>query len=1119
MLLKRKYLFGSTILAGVMAVSAPAMAQSGQSTQLPGVTSHAQQEQEATNLGEIISTGSRLRRDPANAPTPLIQVTRDELLSTGQSTVIDYLATIPALSNSQVPSDTTGNALGALGLSLPNLRSLGAGRTLTLVDGRRHVGSATGSLAVDVDTIPRLLIENVEIITGGASSVYGADAVSGVLNFVLRKDFEGLEVDANYGIINKGGKETTGRISVLGGVNLFDDRLNLYGFAEYDRVEDVNAESISWLAEAWGFVGNDADPTTNGLQTDGIIDNMLHRNLRQLQILRGGQLTIANGVRPSPTLDPDVPNLAASCRLAGGPLTGDCYNPRPGLTYVFNSDGTARLADFGAKVGNTGRFQGTHIGGDGENPALFNRESLFPQSESQRYQVGANFQLTPTINLHAEYKYVTEDSAQNGGPAFADVYFSDYYPAAWQSEPVLNARSSSPTAFLSRLDNAFLPANVLAQIQTNIVQPYGNATATQPGAPLATFAAPWARYTAWSRDRRQENTRNLSRFVVSADGTSDGFGLFRDIRWDIGYTYGEVDNENVEHPVDGLRYAFALDAVKDTAGLVGPVGAIVCRVQLLTANGATIENQNTGAAAGSPGALTANSPEVKNCQPYNIFGEGAASQASIDYITAKTGVSETNVQENAIATISATVGDYWGAGPIGVALGAEYRRQQTTGTGRTRTAEGRWLLSNIGDDWGNDAEYETKEVFAEIAIPLFRDSWLGTYAELSGSYRYSDYTTTGGDDVYGINLVYRPIPELAFKTSFNTSTRAPDLSERFGPRVQTFASISDPCDAQAIANLSDRTVADQRIANCTAQAAALNLGGVFSFTDPNAPNAFRPVYSSSVSGALAGNKNLRPETSESFTFSVVYTPPIAPGLNLVLDYYEIEIKDLLSTVSGQTAANLCVNGPTLNAVFCDVITRSPVDTPAPNDDRFKITDFLQASFNFAKRTTRGLDFTANYRTDLADITPWNLGRINYSVRGTWLIEQKQFNNISDPNDYSELSGGTFYPRVRLTSSLTYTPVDNFAVTWVADWQSAQDIGQVRSQVNNVDQRTLETLDTGDFVRHDLQFRYGVRDDLDLRFGITNVTNAQQARWLGTTMYSNFDPYGRRFNIGLNWRPW
>ena len=158
MLLKRKFLFGTTILAGVMAAAAPAFAQDAQ---LRGVNVQGQQGQEATEVEEIVVTGSRIRRDPVNSPTPLIQVQREDLLSTGQATVIDYLATIPALSNSLVPSDTTGSNLNDGGLEFANLRSLGSGRTLTLVDGRRHVGSSAGQLQVDVSTIPRLLIENI----------------------------------------------------------------------------------------------------------------------------------------------------------------------------------------------------------------------------------------------------------------------------------------------------------------------------------------------------------------------------------------------------------------------------------------------------------------------------------------------------------------------------------------------------------------------------------------------------------------------------------------------------------------------------------------------------------------------------------------------------------------------------------------------------------------------------------------------------------------------------------------------------------------------------------------------------------------------------------------------
>ncbi len=265
----RRLLLGSTIIAGAFALAMPAMAQS-----------QSAPPEDASRLDEVVVTGSRIRRDPVNAPTPLIQVGRSELLETGQSSVVDYLATIPALMNSQVPSDTVGS-LNIQGLSFANLRSLGSGRTLTLVDGRRHVGSQAGVMAVDVDTIPRLLIENVEIITGGASSVYGADAVSGVLNYVMRKDFEGIEIDANYGQITQSGKISQ-RAGILLGRNFFDDRLNVYAFAEVEDIEGIGGPDLDWLADGRTILGVDADPTSpaNGPNSDGIIDQALFYNAR-----------------------------------------------------------------------------------------------------------------------------------------------------------------------------------------------------------------------------------------------------------------------------------------------------------------------------------------------------------------------------------------------------------------------------------------------------------------------------------------------------------------------------------------------------------------------------------------------------------------------------------------------------------------------------------------------------------------------------------------------------------------------------------------------------------------------------------------------------------------------
>lgn len=1088
MKLKRNYLFGTTVLAGILAVSAPAWAQAQQT---------AAEAADATQVDEIVVTGSRIRRDPVTAPTPLIQVSRETLLTTGQNTVIDYLATIPALMNSQVPSDTTAGVLNAGGLSLPNLRSLGSGRTLTLVDGRRHVGSPQGTLAVDVDTIPRLLIESVEIVTGGAASVYGSDAVSGVLNFKLRKDFEGLEIDARWAQLNDGGQDSK-RISVLAGKNLFDDRLNVYAFGEYEQLDEVLAADIDWLQGGWGLVGRDAD--TAAAPYDGVTDNLLYKDRRTLQLLRWGQVTLANNYQPSAL---NNPNTIPTGQCTTTSITSaSCFGVAPGKTYVF--DGlNARIADFGNWVQQTGTNRGVNVGGDGENPnVIFNVDSTLPKSENARFQVGGNFKITPNINLYAEAKYVDETTNLATGYSFGDIYISD----------TLNAGNSmqilSTSAYTTRTDNAFLPANLAAAIRANTTPVYGPATAGAPGAQTGTTAAPFARYSAWLLDRPQTNDKQLQRYVVGLNGSAGDLGFVKNIDWDLGYTYGRVDNKNVERGLDIERFSYAMDAVRDASG------NIVCRVQQLTANGGTVTSRNPNV----PGTLNSQSAVVQNCKPLNVFGLGNQSEEALQYVRAQLTIDQVNEQHDALGTVSGQLWDFWGAGPIGVALGAEYRKEYTEGTGRSRSLGTTYAQLNSGADF-LPASYETKEAFAELSIPLMRDSFLGEYAELSGSYRYSDFSTFGGNDVYGVNLVYRPIRDIAFKTSFNTSVRAPTLSETNSPQTQTFLAFNDPCATVNIQNFADRTKAANRIVNCAALAQQLGL--TFNFQDPTAANAYRPEYGSSVAGRNGGNPNLQPEESESFTFSTVLQPRFIPNFSLVLDYYEITIDKVIAAVSAQVAAENCVNGPSLNTSACQTLTRTGVNDPAtPRDDRFLLVDFLQSSINYAKRNVRGLDFTSNYRFDTQDMLGRNWGVFRHSVNGSWLIEQKNFNNIENPADFTELSSTLFYPRTRLTSTLTWqTPFEPLRVTWVADWQTAQDIVQRRDFVQNADSRPAEYLDTKNFMRNDFSVRYQVRDDLTLTGTVQNAFDAEQARWLGATLYSNFDPYGRRYSISLNYRPW
>lgn len=1117
MLIKRKYLFGTTILAGVMAVAAPAFAQS----QLPGVTVQGQSTQDATDLGEVVITGSRIRRDPTNSPTPLIQVNREQLLETGLTTVIDYLATIPALSNSVVPSDTTGSGLNDGGLSLANLRSLGSNRTLTLVDGRRHVGSQGGALAVDVDTIPRLLIENIEIITGGASSVYGADAVSGVLNFVLRKDFEGIELDVNLATINEDGQMQR-RVSGLIGKNFFDDRLNVYLHGEYELNDEVTSMDIDWLRRGTLFLEDDRDPPgTNafGPNVDGVWDNAVFTGLRRMDRPRWGQTTLASQARPSPLTDPDVPNRG--CTAVNNI---DCFSVQPGRTFWYEGT-TARPANFGARVFQastltTGVSRPYNIGGDGDNPATFATGSRVPESESYRFQTGATLKLTDNISVYGEAKYIDERTFDQGQPTFFDIFLTN-----GANTPVNNTnRILGTSQFLMRWDdNAYLPSNVKSAINLNTFDTYGfdaNGNVIVTG----TTAAPFAAHQLFGPDRTQTNTREIQRYVLAFTGDYDRVAFLNNFRWDLSYTFGRLDNVNRERGVDVLRFALAADAVVDTAGIMGTPGAIVCR--------SSLEYRRNPAAlltdwASPVGANLQDTPEgraaAQNCRPLNVFGNGNQSQEALDYVDASIAVREINEQQDATFVVSGELFDPFGAGPVGVALGAEWRKEMTSAIGRSADTGNRFLFLNTGPDFPEVA-YESKEYFAELSVPLFRDSWLGEYAELSGSYRQSEYSTVKGKaDVYGVNFTYRPIQDIAFKTSFNTSVRIPQLAENFRPLTQTFANgFVDPCATAQIANLLDPVVREYRVANCERLAVLDGFGGVFDWRNPAAANAYSPSYTSGVGGSTGGNPLLRPEESESFTISTVIQPRFIPNFSLTLDYYEITVTDVIASPSAAGLADACVSsGDQLNMDACSLIFRN--GTGVTPSELFRVgspannAGFIQRPINYAKLVTRGLDFDVRYSLDTEEAFGRNWGRFDYSLGGLWLIQQDNFLNTASPNFYDPLASTLFYPRVRMTSRLTWSPTDSFAVTWSADWQTAQDLTNIRNLVGNSDNRPLEYARTGNFVRNDISVRWDVTDQATLRFGVTNIFDAEQDEVLGTTLYSNFDPYGRRFNIGLNYR--
>ncbi|WP_025293842.1 TonB-dependent receptor plug domain-containing protein [Sphingomonas sanxanigenens] len=229
---------------------------------------------------EIIVTGSRIQRTDYDLANPVVSITAETLEQSGNVQVVDTLAQNPALLNSLSGARTSGSLsdFGAVGVSLLDLRGLGENRTLTLVNGRRHVSSVSGTAAVDINTIPTDLIESVDVLTGGASAIYGADGVSGVVNFRLKRDFEGFTARGQIGLSSRGdagqrfGSATYGR-------NFADGRGNValsYEYRDQDRLGSADRRRTGNPLYSYGLV---RDP--NDIPDDpGRPDRVLTNNLR-----------------------------------------------------------------------------------------------------------------------------------------------------------------------------------------------------------------------------------------------------------------------------------------------------------------------------------------------------------------------------------------------------------------------------------------------------------------------------------------------------------------------------------------------------------------------------------------------------------------------------------------------------------------------------------------------------------------------------------------------------------------------------------------------------------------------------------------------------------------------
>ena len=1058
-----------------------------------------------TTNQSIVITGSRIRQPNASSNLPITSISGDTFVEQGRNSVGDALNDLPQLA-STFSQQNPGAGVGIAGLNLLDLRQLGTQRTLVLVNGRRHVGGDLlhNAVSVDVNTIPSILIDRVDIVTGGNSAVYGSDAIAGVVNFVLKDKFNGFQVRANGGVAAHGfGENHT--ISALYGKNFAGGRGNIAVSGEYSHADRVYASDLPWLRRVDGFVITDVDPaanSTNGILfgSDGFVDRTFYRDVRVSS-------TSLNGIVPinqRPSVAACGTGIASTAGAPGTVGTGGGTNGQPyNCNYIFTPEG--RLVQQTGQYISTGIVP-TIIGGNGPTGREGKLLSVLPLNKRVVFNALGHFTVSEAFEPFFEAKWARTTSLGNAsGPSFfsgAQSQF-DVREKPRLDNPYLNPADRTTLAGLilaSNCNTSFTAScaaagNLTAADKTNIAN--------------GSYRFALGKVLADVGLRDELAKRTTKRAVVGIRG-----GFFNDWNYEVSANYGKMTQTvDKEGYVDKQKFVLSMDAGTNPA-----TGQIQCRAQFDPAS-ATQYGTNTIL----KDRLAA---DIAACVPYNPFGSTANNAAAIKYFEYREHDTGRMSQLDLNGFVGGTTSSFFNlqGGPIRFALGGEYRKEKIAYVQDPYASAG--LTNALGGLGFAAGPLKVKEAYGEVEVPIFKDWRFAKELTLHGAARISKYNNLNGKVwTYNYGGEYAPTRDFRVRANYGRAVRAPNLAETAGSLTPNFANtFADPCRANNIGSGSQ-----YRAANCaTALGTALN--------DPSFAN--QATYSLPV---LSGsNPNLTPEKSDSWTYGAVLTPRMFPGLTVSVDYYNIRVKGVITSVTAQTIANSCYDLPTLDNIFCNNFLRykggavgtSPyagVDYILPIKDgagnpvvgQIVGNSLVQAPLNFAKRVRKGIDTQIDYRTNLfAGI------RATTNFIYTHAIKSSNYTNPQDPNFENrlltelgapddEFVWNTDFKKGRFTLGYGMHYISGQYLNTYEDFKSLQ--GRAPENADYADVRKYPSV-----LYHNLRFQYdldsihGVGKSWQLYAGIDNVFDKHPPLGLtgigaGSAIY---DFRGRTFYAGL-----
>lgn len=1093
---------------------------------------------EDEEIDSIVVTGSRIKRDSFNSLSPLQVIDFDEKRDLGIIDAVTILQTTESAAGQQIDSTFSGFVLdNGPGSETIDIRGLGADRTLVLINGRRiaPAGVEGAPSQSSINLLPSSLIQRVDILLEGASTIYGSDAVAGVVNVLLKKDFEGFDFTATYNPAEQSGGQD---YNFAGSWGMNSDRGFIGIGAEYDFRDAIKLVDRDYLAgcnrhyevdengqirtldqfdtlryQEW-FDGFQAAPAEECKAT-GIAGRLVERSNTFGSIyFREGESNTG------------IPNYVDQT-LGGVPVDGNGDGIQDFGFNEFALNGADPNQDL---IPEQERYSIAAFGeytleGDANITPFF--EVLYSRAETTIDS--GTFQLFPEVGADNPFNPCGVNGSDCGSNGFnIDQGFTDRWNAFQRDrDPNRDGNTSdartcatfgaqrdadgNPILGTGRFDNAACTPQLFGFGPGDLVGPVGA---------LPVIGINGDRTTT-------ELSIESTRLVGGVRGDIPGLnqGTLSDWSFEVSATHSIGQGISSRPGIRDDRLNFSLGNDLQTGDPIA--GLAPC----------------TAAPGTTPGADV-----TTGCVPVNLFAPSVysgvagdfATQAERDYLFDNRDFDTKYTQTVLNGFMAGSIYEL-PAGKVNAVVGLEYREDKIESTPDDIARDG--LFFGFFSDGGAQGQRWTKEAFAEIDIPLLADQPLFQQLDVNFSGRVVEDEFYGLAGIYAVKTGWRPIESLLLKGSYGTSYRSPNLRENFLQPQTGFLTLTDPCVVPLGAlspdlnNTNGPDIYDPTLE--TREVDTLNRCRAEGLDPLTLGSGRNNTFSTEV--ATSGSLELDPERSVSKTLGFSFEQPFTDAFDLTVgaSYYDIKVTNSVITPSSQFIINDCfTNERDSRSPFCDRISRDAttglltgVNQGFINQDEDQVRG-VDVNVRFDKELTffdRNFDYTATVAAnniievsqlfisnDGTELTDVDQGEFGFAKWAGNLTQRLRYNDMS-------LTYGTRYVGSVGPDVDSVNPFSNVFGTdtdgdGIADTTSDTCGGPVTGDVNckNVDF-------AGDYFVHNVGLSY---DNEDQNWGVTlavsnlfdrdppRADSAEVTTSANSVIGSGYDLEGRKFFIQL-----